>query len=192
MKQKSINSGKGPRAFDARETMRIREMHGLPLASFGRRATAFVIDFLLAFLLFLGVLIGGGKLAGRLGLLTTRRQPEIRFPALVQFPRVGGVLCALHLLGKRPYAGKNGDEDPDRITRSSEDGALALCRTCPRVRGFHAWSSDSVSSSILIHPNRRTVHDRIAETIVIDDRKVPPAKDSGACTASLNRSCSRS
>ncbi len=42
----------------------------MPLASFTRRAAAFVIDFLIAWLLFLAILIPGGRLAHQMGLLT--------------------------------------------------------------------------------------------------------------------------
>ena len=49
--------------YDPHETDRMRELEGRPLASFGRRGAAFVIDFFLCFGLFL---IGLSALALRI------------------------------------------------------------------------------------------------------------------------------
>ncbi len=93
------------RAYDAHKTERMNAIHGTPLASFTSRAGAFVIDFMLAFFIFLGLLMLGARAADYFGITTGDINLKFGF-------------------------------------------------------GFFQY---------FIHSNRRTVHDRIAETIVIQD-----------------------
>src|SRR5665213_2323871 len=54
------------RVYNARETIRMRELEGLRLASFPRRAGAFLIDFVAAAVLFAAVAIPSGFLWERI------------------------------------------------------------------------------------------------------------------------------
>jgi uncharacterized RDD family membrane protein YckC len=176
MKWKSVDRSKEPRTFGAHETMRIQEMHGIPLASFGRRAVAFVIDFLIAFLLFLGVLIGGGKLAGHLGLLTADVNLKFDFQHWYSFLALVVYFALFTYWGNGRTPGKM----PMKIRIVSlVHRKMGLWHCIERALGYGASTLEFGFGffQYFIHPNRRTVHDRIAETIVIDDRRISPAKD---------------
>jgi uncharacterized RDD family membrane protein YckC len=174
MKQKNIDRRKELRTFDAHETTRIREMHGVPLASFGRRVVAFAIDFLLAWLLFLAVLIGGGKLAIRLGLITG--DVNLKF----DFQHWYSLLALVAYFALFTYWG-NGRTPGKMLVKirivSLVHRKMGLWHCIERALGYGASFLEFGFGFLqyFIHPNRRTVHDRIAETIVIDDRKVPGA-----------------
>lgn len=176
MKRKRITRGREPRTFDAHETTRIREMHGIPLASFGRRAVAFVIDFLFAFLLFFGMLVGGGNLAGRLGLLTADVNLKFDFQHWYSFLALIVYFALFTYWGNGRTPGKLAMKI--RVV-SLVHPKMGLWHCIERALGYGASTLEFGFGffQYFIHPNRRTVHDRIAETIVIDDRKVPPAKD---------------
>src|SRR5512140_302842 len=67
MSERAPRQPRAPHRFDAHETARQRALEGLPLASFGARAAAFLVDFLLSGAVFLAVVLPLGKLAVRLG-----------------------------------------------------------------------------------------------------------------------------
>lgn len=47
---------------------------------------------------------------------------------------------------------------------------LSLWHSIERALGYAASALEFGFMQYFVHPNRRTVHDRIAETIVVDDR----------------------
>lgn len=65
--------------YNAHETKRMHQVHGARLASFQARAAAFVIDFLVAFVLFAAVFILGARLASSLGLLKIETNVNLEF-----------------------------------------------------------------------------------------------------------------
>lgn len=65
--------------FVPSHTARLDQLKGMPLASCTARAAAFVIDFLLAFLLFLAVLIYGSKRLILLGLFHPQSDINLKF-----------------------------------------------------------------------------------------------------------------
>jgi len=52
-----------PHSYNVHETDRMLQLHGVPLASFKSRAFAFLLDFILTFVVFAVLVIGGGRLA---------------------------------------------------------------------------------------------------------------------------------
>ena len=156
--------------YDAHETTRMKEVHGLPLASFKARAGAFVFDFLFAFVLFLAVLISGGLLINKLGHDTG----DVNIPFTLK--NWYGVLTIVIYSSLTTYWG-NGKSPGKWVfgirVVSLAHTKLTLWQCIERALGYAASSLEFGFGFIqyFIHPNKRTVHDRIAETIVIRDRK---------------------
>lgn len=65
--------------YNAHETERMHQIHGLQLASFKARAIAFVIDFFLAFVFFAAIFILGARLLSSLGLLKVETNVNLEF-----------------------------------------------------------------------------------------------------------------
>ncbi len=157
------------RTYDAQETERMRELHGNPLASFTRRAGAFCCDFLLAWGLFLALLIPGGKLAHRLGYLTA--DVNLKF----DFGHWYSLLFLVLYFAFSTYWG-NGRTIGKWLfgirTVSLVHRHMTLWHSFERGLGYGASALELGFGFVqyFIHPNCRTVHDRIAETIVIQDR----------------------
>jgi uncharacterized RDD family membrane protein YckC len=156
--------------YNAHETEQMRLVHGTPLASFTRRATAFVFDFLLAWLLFLAILIPGGRLAYQMGFVTG--DVNLRF----DFGHWYSLLFLVVYFALSTYWG-GGRTIGKRLL-----GIRVVSLVHERVTFWHSFERAlGYGASVLefgfgflqyfIDPNRRTVHDRIAETIVIQDRK---------------------
>ena len=163
-----------PATYSAHETERMHVLHGRELASFGRRAAALTIDFILAGLLFLPVSLLVGRALLALGILDGSHDVllELRF-----FHNWYSVLWLVLFLGASNHLG-NGRTPGKRLF-----GIRAVSLLHDRVRGWQAFERAlAYGASALelgfgfaqyfIHPNRQTVHDRIAETIVVDERAV--------------------
>lgn len=155
---------------NAHETERMRTVHGAPLASFARRAGAFVVDFLIAFGLFLVVLIPGGELLVSLGLLTG--DVNLKF----DFAHWYSLLFLVFYFALRTYF-TNGKTPGKWLF-----GIRVVSLVHERMTLWHSFESAlGYGASVLefgfgfaqyfIHPNRRTVHDRIAETIVVKQQR---------------------
>ena len=161
---------KKTRTYDAHETDRMQAVHGAPLASFGRRAGAFLIDFGLAFALFLAILIPGGHWAARLGLL----QGDVNLP--FDFRHWYSLIVLVLYYALATYWG-NGRTPGKWIAGirvvSLVHERVSLWHSIERALGYGASILECGFGFIqfFIHPNRRTVHDRIAETIVVRERR---------------------
>ena len=158
--------------YDPHETERMRELEGRPLASFGRRGAAFVIDFFLCFGLFLIGMFAVGGVAGRLGLL--KENINLQF----DFEHWYSLIVLVVYFGLSNYWG-NGCTLGKRIAGiravSLVHERMTLWQSFERALGYGASFLEFGFGFVqyFIHPNRRTVHDRIAETIVIRDRIAP-------------------
>lgn len=158
------------RTYNAHETKRMQAVHGAPLASFSARAAAFAVDFLVAFLLFLVILFSGGKLAIRLGLITG----DMNLP--FDFRHWYSILLIVVYFTLSTYWG-NGKTPGKWIfgirVVSLVHKRMSLWHSFERALGYGASALEFGFGFIqyFIHPNKRTVHDRIAETIVVQDRK---------------------
>jgi uncharacterized RDD family membrane protein YckC len=160
------------RAYNAHETERMHQVHGAPLASFKARAIAFVIDFIIAFLLFLATLFLGVRLVSSLGLLKLETNLNLEFDLHHWYSLVFLVLY----FGLSTYLG-NGQTPGKRLVGirvvSLAHERLSLWHSFERALGYGASALEFGFGFIqyFIHPNRRTVHDRIAETIVVMEQR---------------------
>ncbi|MGA2118444.1 MAG: RDD family protein [Bryobacteraceae bacterium] len=126
------------------------ELQGMELASFTSRACALGVDFLVATALFMSAGMGVGTIATSLG-FKGNVHIELNF-----FENWYSIVYLVLFFGLSVYIG-NGKTLGKRLFHIQELGF-----------GFLQY---------FIHPNRRTVHDRIAETIVVCDIAPPsPAR----------------
>ena len=166
--------------YDPHETDRMKALDGVELASFGRRAVAFSIDFLIGGAIFMTpiVLIA-------LFFLFRGGDPNFQFSVgessdsslnLNFFGNAFSILYWVFYFGLATYLGR-GRTPGKRILKirvvSLVHGRISLWHSVERALGYAASALEFGFGFMqyFIHPNRRTVHDRIAETIVVDDLK---------------------
>lgn len=151
----------------------MQAVHGRPLATFARRATALAIDFLLAGLLFMVLLLPAARLLVRWGIWRPEGMVNLQ---LNFFHNWYSVVWLVLYFGLANYLG-NGKTPGKRLMRiravSLVHERLGLWHSFERALGYGASALEFGFGFIqyFIHPNRRTVHDRIAETIVVDEGK---------------------
>ena len=156
--------------YNGTESHRMQDLHGLPLASFKRRAGAFYIDLLIAALVFLPIIMYGVRLLQRFGLAKEHLHLEFDYehwysiiPLVVYFSVSiyygNGKTIGKKLMGIRVV--------------SVVHEKIGFWHSVERALGYGASFLEFGFGFLqyFIDPNRRTVHDRIAETIVIQDRK---------------------
>lgn len=162
-----------PRHYNAHETERMQELDGVELASFTSRAVAFFIDFAIAGALFLGLLVLFFKLANRYTSLGNNNQHlniELNF-----FENWYSIVYLVLFFGLSVYLG-NGRTIGKRVMGirvvSLVHHRMGLWHSIERALGYGASALEFGFGFVqyFIHPNRRTVHDRMAETIVIRDK----------------------
>ncbi len=157
---------KGPGVNDAHETGRMLELHGLPLASFKARAGAFIVDFVIALVAFTALVILGSRLAAWFGYsigdvhLTFDFTHWYSLVFLVVYFTLLTYFTNGQSLGKKLFHIKVISISRDRLT---------FWKSFERSFGYGASSLEFGFGFLqyFIHPNRATVHDRIAETIVV-------------------------
>ena len=155
--------------YKAHETDRMRELDGLQLASFGSRALALVLDFIIAALLFV-VVMGPAEEFILRGVF--RNDVELVFTFFMNWY---SVVWLVVYFGISTYFG-NGCTIGKKIARirvvSLVHADMGLWHSFERALGYLASLLEAGFGFIqfFTHPNRRTVHDRIAETIVISER----------------------
>ncbi|MGH7676700.1 MAG: RDD family protein [Gemmatimonadales bacterium] len=159
---------RAPDAFTPTVSRRAELLAGLPLASFGRRAAALAIDFLLAGAVFLAAtVLVGGQLA-RAGLLDQNLLLGFTF-----FGNWYSIVWLVLYFSLGLYWGKG------RTPGKWILGIRVMSLTHERLSFWHAleralgYGASALEAGI--GQNRQTVHDRIAETIVVDERR-PPAR----------------
>jgi uncharacterized RDD family membrane protein YckC len=144
-------------------------LQGAPLASFRSRALAFAIDGAIVVLLVLVF----GALPGLLG-----QRPGGPVTISVEFGSLAGVVVTLLYFGLATYFG-SGATPGKRLMGirvvSIVHPRLSLWHSIERALGYAASSLEAGFGffQYFTHPNRQTVHDRIAETIVIVSPKTP-------------------
>lgn len=154
------------RTYDARETARMQEVHGMELAPFWRRGAAFIFDFLATFGIFLAVLLPGGRLAANLGYISDDLNLKFGFDQWYSFV----ILVAYYSLATWWGNGKTIGKWLFRIrVVSLVHPRMSLWHSIERALGYGASLLEFGFGFVqfFIHPNRRTVHDRIAETVVV-------------------------
>lgn len=159
-------------AYEPHQLNRLEELKGMPLASFPARASAFVIDFLAAFALFTLIAIYGAKLLSYLGLLDTDANYNFKF----NFANWYSLLFIVLYFGLWTYFGKG--QTPGKWllkirVLSLTHEHISLWHAIERALGYGASALELGFGFVqyFIHPNKQTVHDRIAETIVIKQSK---------------------
>lgn len=173
------------RRYDAHETSRMLAVHGAELASFPRRAAALAIDFLLAGLLFLALVVPAGMLLERLGVMATEGDVTLQ---LNFFRNWYSIVWLVLYFGLATWIG-NGRTPGKRLTGirvvSLVHERMGLWQSLERALGYGASALEFGFgfAQYFVHPNRRTVHDRIAETIVVAERGAPRTDEPEATAA---------
>lgn len=159
--------------FDPHPPHRAESLRGLPLASFPRRAAALLIDFLIAGVAtaFIGYWLV--KAAFSLGIAPDESgMVNVRVTFFGNWYSVAGLFL---FLGASNHFG-NGRTIGKRLVK-----IRAISLVHDRLHGWPAFERAlAYGASALelgfgfvqyfMNPNRQTVHDRIAETIVVDER----------------------
>ena len=158
--------------YNAHETERMRQLDGAQLASFKARSIAFILDFFLAFVLFVVLFILGARLVSSLGLLKIETNVNLEFDLHHWY----SILFIVLYFGLSTYLG-NGKTPGKwllgiRVVSLAHE-RMSLWHSFERALGYGASALEFGFGFIqyFIHPNRRTVHDRIAETIVVKEQK---------------------
>jgi uncharacterized RDD family membrane protein YckC len=152
--------------YRARETAREDEIDGLQLASFGRRAAGFGIDFVLISILRRTVEFMWKNLASH----------RWESHTLNKLPHVLDVIVLILYFCLALYIG-NGQTIGKRIMRtqviSLTHGRVTFWQALERSLGYGASFLEAGLgfAQFFIQRNRQCAHDRLAETIVIDARK---------------------
>jgi uncharacterized RDD family membrane protein YckC len=141
-------------------------LQGAPLASFRARALAFLID---------AAIIGALLLAPSLWSKTLALKSGSSFELALDFGSLLSVALSVLYFGLATYFG-NGATPGKRLLGirvvSLVHRRMSLWHSVERALGYAASSLEAGFGFLqyFTHPNRQTVHDRIAETIVIVDR----------------------
>lgn len=147
-------------------------LQGVRLASFRSRAAAFGVDSLLICLLLL---------APGLWDSVYNRVAGTPFTLSFEFGSLGSFALAVAYFGLSTFFGK-GATIGKRIMGirvvSLVHSHMSLWHSIERALGYAASSLEAGFGFIqyFTHPNRQTVHDRIAETIVVTTRPDPARK----------------
>jgi len=165
--------------YHGHESARMEQLEGAPLASFTARFCAFLIDTTLAFLSFVVPAVLGATIAVRMGWV--HHNVRITFdpfhhedwPSIIWFVVF---IAASNYIGNGATIGKN----LLRIRAVSlVHERLSLWHSLERALGYGASALEAFFGffQYFIDPNRQTVHDRIAKTIVVSERRrrVPAA-----------------
>jgi uncharacterized RDD family membrane protein YckC len=158
--------------YDATQADRMKQLSGVKLAPFGSRAAALLIDFLLASLLFLAVM-AAVILAAKY--IPAVRNWDARHDVHIElnfFDNWYSVVYLAMFFGLSLYWG-HGRTIGKRLMKlrviSLHHDHLSLWTCIERALGYGASALELGFGFVqyFIHPNRQTVHDRIAETIVV-------------------------
>ncbi len=157
------------RVFNPHETARMEALAGLPLAGFGARLLAYLIDFLLVVLTYTPVRLFVHWLMGDFN-----RGHDIHVE--VTFHDPWSLAWIVLYFGISLFVG-NGKTIGKKITGirvlSIPHERITLWTAMERALGYGASALELGFGFMqyFIHPNRCCVHDRIAETIVVKDRR---------------------
>jgi uncharacterized RDD family membrane protein YckC len=165
-----------PALYDGRRTDRVKDLDGLRLASFGVRAAALLIDFLLAGLLFLALSVAAIAIIKSVPALRDWNAKSHVKIELNFFHNWYSVVYLAVFFGLALYWG-HGRTLGKRLMKIRVvplyHDHLSLWHCFERALGYGASALELGFGffQYFIHPNRQTVHDRIAETIVVDERR---------------------
>ena len=155
--------------FQVADLTRMEALTGTPLASFARRTIAFFIDFVIAGLLFIVLTVGLGRLGERLGILPAQENVQLEFTFFRNWYSAAWLVVYFTIglyLGKGRTIGK-------KICRirvvSLVHEHISFWHAFERSLGYGASALEAGFGffQYFLRPDRRTIHDRIAETIVV-------------------------
>lgn len=148
---------------------------GAPLASFGRRAGALLTDFLIAGMMFLGLTVGLGSLALQHGLLAPADDVNLRFTFFRNWYSVIWLVLYFTLFTWLDHGRTPGKRLFRIRVVSLAHEHLSFWHSLERALGYGASALEAGFGffQYFIRPDRRTVHDRIAETIVVAEPRRP-------------------
>jgi uncharacterized RDD family membrane protein YckC len=155
------------RLFNPHETARLMELEGIKLASFPRRSIAFLIDLLISVLFSSLLLFGYEYITGK---FNANNDIKIDF----NFENWYSLVAIVLYFGLTTYFG-NGKTLGKKLLKirvvSITHPKMTFWQSIERALGYGASILEGGFGFIqyFINPNRRTVHDRIAETIVVDE-----------------------
>jgi uncharacterized RDD family membrane protein YckC len=159
-----------PAVYRALAAPRAAALEGAPLASFRARAAAFLIDF--GIVLTVGIALPSALAERNLdpsGRLVIRFEP---------FDSLWGLLALVLYFGISTYYGR-GQTLGKRLLHirvvSLVHERISAWHCFERALGYAASALEGGFGFLqyFIHPNRQTVHDRIAETIVVNAAAAP-------------------
>jgi len=157
---------RGERWFHAHETARFDALNGLPLASFKRRAWAFLLD--LAIVVAIKGLFGGGPIGHLKHLAEEHGELMVRIldegKEIIESVLYFGIALKL---GKGQTPGKRLMKI--KVVSLTED-SMGWWQSIERALGYAASLLEGGFgfAQFYLNRNRMCVHDRIAETIVVD------------------------
>jgi len=155
------------RLFNPHETARLKELEGVKLASFPRRSAAFLIDLLIAVLFSSILLLAYNFITGKFNM-----NDDIKVD--FNFENWYSIIATVIYFGLTTYFG-NGKTLGKKLLKirvvSITHPKMTFWQSIERALGYGASILEAGFGFIqfFINPNRRTVHDRIAETIVVDE-----------------------
>lgn len=153
------------------ESARMAELEGLPLASFLSRFAAFTIDFAIAAVSFAALGMGSAIAIIKLGWM--HDNIHLDFDPF-HHEHWESLIYYVLFIGISNYIG-NGATIVKKIVKiravSLVHHRLSLWHSFERALGYGASALEAFFGffQYFIHPNHRTVHDRIAETIVVSE-----------------------
>ena len=153
--------------YHAPNQERQARLQGLPLASFRSRAGAFLID---------GVILGLLLVAPSLWSSFVWKASSAPLTLTLDFGAVISVVVGVLYFGLGTFLGKGATPGKRALgirVVSLVHERMSLWHSIERALGYAASSLEAGFGFLqyFTHPNRQTVHDRIAETIVIVDAR---------------------
>lgn len=165
---------RAPRLFHAHQTARLHELDGTPLAAFPQRLLGYAIDVLIAVLLWAPC-----EALWRIKILH-EQNIQMKF----DFHEPGNIIVVFLYFGLANYIG-NGRTPGKFVARtravSLASERLGFWQSIERALGYGAAILEGGLGFLQFFwsENRQCAQDRLAETIVVDERKIiaPPAPD---------------
>jgi uncharacterized RDD family membrane protein YckC len=160
---------KQPHTYQPPDASRSIALTGMPLASFSRRAMALLIDFFFAGLSFMALTVGGLLIAQRMGVVHLADDVKLQFTFFRNWYSVIWLVVYFTLtlhFGRGRTPGKWLCRI--RVVSLVHD-QIGLWHALERALGYGASALEAGFGffQYFLRADRRTVHDRIAETIVV-------------------------
>ncbi len=164
--RKTTAARSAQRRFRAQESPRLRELDGLPLATFGQRLLGYAVDLLIALILWAPAEV----------LWRIKALHQQRVHIVWNFHEAGNLIFLVLYFGLANYIG-NGRTPGKWVARtravSLTHRRLGLWQSIERALGYGAAVLEGGLGFLQFFwsGNRMCAQDRLAETMVVDERK---------------------